>query len=226
MSRCSIKRLGIVGVIASIVGVTVPVLLSNPSSVLAQSSPRNSAVTTGAQSPAIGSNNGNVYNNYYNTMGKEKSPDPRLHLLIGRWKGSERQALVDGQLIATGYIGLLESGLYNYYGELSMPVTINGRLAEVIHLVNATGTWKLDGNKLAYTLTDIKSRRKVLKQAGQPDIDLSSPLISGHSIPTPEDFILRGSSQEYEIVKLTQSTLKMRGKNLKGIEAFYEGTRQ
>jgi hypothetical protein len=69
MSNRSIKRLGVAGVIASIVGVTVPVLLSSPSSILAQSSPRNSAVTTGDQSPAVGSNNGNVYNNYYQYFG-------------------------------------------------------------------------------------------------------------------------------------------------------------
>jgi len=177
MSNRSIKRLGVAGVIASIVGVTVPVLLSSPSSILAQSSPRNSAVTTGDQSPAVGSNNGNVYNNYYNTGVKEKPADPRSHLLIGRWKGVQKYVMVDGQLIFTGYTRLDESGSYSNSGELSVQSTRNGPPVAVIFNVQAAGTWTLDGNKYAVTVADVKTQYKVLKEEGQPDFDLSNPLI-------------------------------------------------
>ena len=227
MSRCIVRWLGIVGSIASVIGVALCYLPSNRSSALAQSPPRNSAVTTGDQSPAIGSNNGNVYNNYYNTMVKEKATDPRSHLLIGTWKGVQRHAAVNGQLITTGHTRILESGSYIYSGEVSVQATRNGRLAEVIHLAQAAGTWKLDGNKLSTTLTDIKTQLKVLKAEGQPDIDVSNPLtFPVHLLPKVEDTIPRGSSQEYEITERTPSTLKLRWKDIKGIEAFYEGVRQ
>jgi hypothetical protein len=227
MSNRSVKWLCIVGATASIIGVAVPVLPLNRSSALAQSPPRNSAVTTGNQSPAIGSNNGNVYNNYYNPMVKEKSPDPRSHLLIGTWKGVHRQAAVNSQSIATGYTRMLESGSYSYSGEWAFKSTTNEPQVETIFLSQSAGTWKLDGNKLVMTLMDIKTQPKTLKQEGQPDIDLSKlPPFLTQSLPKVEDTIPRGSSMEYEIVELTPSTLKVRGKDLKGREVFYEAIRQ
>jgi hypothetical protein len=177
MSRSTVKWLGIVGSITSVIGVALCYLPSNRSSALAQSPPRNSAVTTGHQSPAIGSNNGNVYNNYYNTGVKEKPADPRSHLLIGTWKGVQKHVMVDGQLIFTGYTRLGESGSYSNSGELSIQSTRNGRRGEVILLVQAAGTWTLDGNKYSITVADIKTQYKVLKQEGQPDFDFSNPLI-------------------------------------------------
>jgi hypothetical protein len=228
MFNSSVKWLCVVGATASIIGVAVPVLTLTPSSTLAQSPSRNSAVTTGDQGPAIGSNNGNVYNNYYNTGVKEKPADPRSHLLIGRWKGVQKHVMVDGQLIFTGYTRLNESGSYSNSGELSVQSIRNGRRIEVILLVQAAGTWTLDGNKYSITVADIKTQYKVQKEEGQPDIDLSNPLISSalHWLPKFEDTIPRGSSQECEIVELTSSTLKARGKDIKGIEFFYEGVRQ
>ena len=201
------------GSIASVIGVTVSILPSNRSSALAQRLPHNSAVTTGDQSPAIGSNSGNVYN-YYNTMGKEKSPDPRLQQLIGRWKGVHRRAVDNGQLISTGYTGILESGSYSESGEASFQLTTNGRLTELILLYQSAGTWKLYGNKFAVTLTDIKTQYKVLKEKGLSDLDLRNSLtLPVHLLPKWEDTIPRGSSMEYEIVELTPSTFKVRGKD-------------
>jgi hypothetical protein len=122
---------------------------------------------------------------------------------------------------------MLESGSYSYSGELSFQSTNNGRLSEVILLGQSTGTWKLDGNKFAVTLTDIKTQPKVLKKDGRPDTDLSNPLtFPAHLLPKFEDTIPRGSSQEYEIIELTPSTLKVRGKDFKGREVFFEGIRQ
>ena len=156
-----------------------------------------------------------------------KSTHPLFHLLIGTWKGVHRQAAVNGQLIATGYTRMLESGSYSYSGELSFQSIRNGRLAEVILLGQSAGTWKLDGNKFAVTLTDIKTQPKVLKEEGRPETDLSNPLTFPiHWLPKFEDTVPRGSSQEYEITELTPSTLKVRGKDLKGKEVFFEGIRQ
>ena len=175
MSRSTVKWLGIVGSIASVIGVAVPVLPSNRSSALAQRPPRNSAVTTGDQSPAIGSNNGNVYNNYYNTGVKEKPADPRSHLLIGTWKGVQRHVLANGQLIFTGYTRLFGSGSSSSTVELSVQSTQNGRRVEVIVPFRASGTWRLDGNKYVSTLTDIKAQPDVLwKEEGQPDINMTT----------------------------------------------------
>src|SRR5262245_55729584 len=158
MSHRSIKWLGIVGSIASVIGVVVPVLPSNHFSALAQSLLRNSAVTTGDQSPAIGSNNGNVYNNYYNTRVKEKPADPRLPLLIGRWQGVQRHVTDNGQLTLTGYTKLDESGSYSSTVELSVQATQNGRRVEVIIPFLAVGTWELNGNKFVSTLINIKTQ--------------------------------------------------------------------
>ena len=226
MSRSTVKWVSIIGSIASVIGVALYFLPSNRPSALVQSPPRNSAVTTGDQSPAIGSNSGNVYNNY-NTGVKEKPADPRSHLLVGTWKGVQKHVMVDSQLIFTGYTRLHESGSYSYSGELSVQSTRNGRRVEVILLVQSAGIWALDGNKYSITVADIKTQYKVLKEEGQPDIDVSNPLIFPvHRFQKFEDAIPRGSSQDVEIVELTSSTLKARGKDIKGIEMIYEGERQ
>jgi hypothetical protein len=122
---------------------------------------------------------------------------------------------------------MLESGSFSYSGEWAFKSTTNERQVEAIFLSQSSGTWKLDGNKLVMTLIDIKTQPKTLKQEGQPNIDLSKllPFLT-QSLPKIEDTIPRGSSMEYEIVELTPSMLKVRGKDLKGIETFYEGLRQ
>ena len=94
-----------------------------------------------------------------------------------------------------------------------------GVRVEVLVLVQSAGTWALDGNKYSITVADIKTQYKVLKEEGQPDIDVSNPLIFPvHRFQKFEDAIPRGSSQDVEIVELTSSTLKARGKDIKGIE--------
>ena len=135
--------------------------------------------------------------------------------------------MANGQHILTGYTKLLESGQYNSGGEWATRSTIDGQSVEVIHLFSTTGTWKLDGNKYSTTVMDFKSQPKELKRAGQPGIDLRNPLIA-HLMPKLEDLMLMplGLTQEFEIVELTSSTLKVRGKDLKGIEFLYEGVRQ
>ena len=85
--------------------------------------------------------------------------------------------MVDGQLIFTGYTRLDESGSYSNSGELSVQSTRNGPPVAVIFNVQAAGTWTLDGNKYAVTVADVKTQYKVLKEEGQPDFDLSNPLI-------------------------------------------------
>jgi hypothetical protein len=110
---------------------------------------------------------------------------------------------------------------------LSVQATENGRWVEVILPFLVTGTWKLNGNKYVATTTDIKTQYNVLlKEEGQPDINLSNLHLPPHLRLKLEDLIPRGASQEWEIVELTPSTLKLRGKDLKGIEFFYEGVRQ
>ena len=135
--------------------------------------------------------------------------------------------MADGQLIFNGYTRIGESGSYSNSGELSVQSTRNGLPVEVILNVQAAGTWTLDGNKYAVTVADVKTQYKVLKEEGQPDFDLSNPLtFPVHRLQKFEDAIPRGSSQEFEIVELTSSTLKARGKDIRGIEFFYEGVRQ
>jgi ribosome modulation factor len=222
MSRRMVKWLGIVGSVASVIGVALYFLPSNHSS-----APSQSMHVPGSES--IGAIAGRDVTVTVNSKQFKpvQSTDPRSHWLMGTWKGVHRQAAVNGQLIATGYTRTLASGSYSYRGELSFQSTNNGLLAEVIRLGQAAGTWKLDGNKFAVTLTDVKTQPKVLKKEGRPDTDLSHPLtFPVHLLPKFEDTIPRGSSQEYEIVELTQSTLKVRGKDLKGREVIFEGIRQ
>jgi hypothetical protein len=222
MSRRMVKWLGIVGSIASVIGVALYFLPSNHSS-----APSQSVHVPGSESIGVIAGRDVTVTVNSKQFKPVQSTDPRSHLLTGTWKGVHRQAAVNGQLIATGYTRMLESGSYSYSGELSFQSSNNGRLAEVILLGQSAGTWKLDGNKFAVTLTDIKTQPKVLKEEGRPDTDLSNPLtFPVHLLPKFEDTIPRGSSQEYEIIELTQSTLKVRGKDLKGREVIFEGIRQ
>ena len=63
------EKIGLIGTLASIVSLALYFL---PVTTSSQSQPSNSAITTGDQSPAIGTNTGNV--NYYNSAPvKEKS---------------------------------------------------------------------------------------------------------------------------------------------------------
>ena len=228
MSNRSVKWLCFVGATASIIGVAVPVLPLNRSSALAQSPPRNSAVTTGNQSPAIGSNSGNVYNNYYNTGVKEKPADSRLPMLIGRWKGVQRHVLPNGQLIFTAYTKLDKSGSYSSTVEMSVQATEDdGRRVEIIVPYLAVGTWELNGNKFVSTLRDIKTQYNVVvKKEGEPDINMGNLPLPPYLRLKLEDFTPVGVPQEFEIVELTPSRLKVRREDLRGIKFFYEGVRQ
>ena len=148
-------------------------------------------------------------------------------MLIGRWKGVQRHVTDNGQLTLTGYTKLDESGSYSSTVELSVQATQNGRRVEVIIPFLAVGTWELNGNKFVSTLINIKTQYNVVvKEEGKPDINMGTLPLPPHLRLKLEDFTPVGVSQEFEIVELTPSTLKVRAKDLKGREVFYEAIRQ
>src|SRR5437016_10363144 len=107
MSRRMVKWLGIVGSLASVIGVALYFLPSNRSSALSQS-----VHVPGSEGIGVIAGRDVTVTVNPKQLKQAQSTDPRSHLLIGTWKGVQRQAAVNGQLIATGYTRMLESGSY------------------------------------------------------------------------------------------------------------------
>ena len=210
-----------------------------------QTNPQNSPVIQGNNnSPVIqGNNNSPVIQGNNNVINQniEVVPRPvestkpatdRSRLLAGTWKGTLRQSSSTyGEVIATGYTRLSESGAYSFSGEVALRTPNDGKPMESVYLAQAAGTWQLNDDKYEVTLSGITSQPKLFRKHGEPDFDQTrltrlSLLFPNLRMPKLEDMIPLGSRQEYEIVELTQSKLQARGKGIRGSAISYESTRQ
>ena len=158
-----------------------------------------------------------------------KPIDERERLLVGTWKGTMRQSTsTKGELVANGYTRLTESGGYVYSGEIAVRAPNEGKPIEAIFNAQAAGTWKLHAQRYEIVLTDIKSQPKLLRIHGEPDIDLAklSQYPLGFRIPKLEDSMPIGSRLDYEIIELDQTTLRVRGEDIRKAAISYEAKRQ
>lgn len=144
--------------------------------------------------------------------------------LVGTWKGTTTTKSPAGELIATGFTRLLDTGQYNYTGEVELRAPEG---ASMLYSAVAAGSWKAVGDRLIFVASDIKSVPRVLKQPGKPDINLTDSLrIPPHLLPHIEDATPAGASQEYVIVDLTRARLRATSSDLRGVPVLYEAVRQ
>lgn len=144
--------------------------------------------------------------------------------LVGTWKGTTTTKSPAGELIATGFTRLLDTGHYNYTGEIELRAS-NG--TSMLYSAVAAGSWKAVENRLVLITSDVKSVPRLLKQPGKPDINLTDSLkIPPHLLPHIEDATPAGASQEYVIVDLTHTHLRAKSSDLRGIPVLYEAVRQ
>lgn len=144
--------------------------------------------------------------------------------LVGTWKGITTTKSPTGELIATGFTQLLETGQYNYTGEVELRAP-NG--TSMLYSAVAAGSWKAVGDRLVLIVSDVKSVPRVLKQPGKPDINLTNPLRTPpHLLPHIEDTMPAGASQEYVITNLTQTRFRAKSSDLRGVPVLYEAVRQ
>ncbi|QNK67611.1 hypothetical protein [Variovorax sp. PAMC26660] len=154
--------------------------------------------------------------------------------LVGRWKGVARYVLPEGEIIATGYTRFQQNGAYNFSGECIMRIHGESTPSKtVVWTVSETGTWRAAGKSVSITSIDLKSLKTVVRQTGQPDLDIDrvTALAPTVGMPPPpryrlEDLTPRGGSQEYSIVELTETGLRTAGKDLRGNNMEYVATRQ
>ena len=151
------------------------------------------------------------------------SPPSLEQTLVGTWKGAASYRIPGSELVMSGYTRLLDTGHYNYSGEveLRMPYQLTLRMNAL-----ASGTWKASGDKFVLTATDVKTQGSTLKAPGKPDLDFTDPSRFPKSLPRLEELIPRGSSQEYVIVELTPTLLRTRSVDVKGAASTYEAVRQ
>lgn len=194
------------------------------------------------QSGAVAIGNGNQLNNVtivnqapHKAAGSEAEGGKSPEALVGRWKGVARYVLPEGEIIATGYTRFQQNGAYNFSGECIMRVHGESTPSRtVVWTVSETGTWRAAGSSVSITSIDLKSLKTVVRQTGQPDLDIDrvtalAPPAAG--MPPPpryrlEDLTPRGGSQEYSIVELTEKSLRTTGKDLRGNNMEYVATRQ
>ena len=150
-------------------------------------------------------------------------PGPE-RLLVGTWRGTTVSMSSAAKLIASGYTRFLETGEYSYTGEIELRAPDDSSL---IYAALAAGTWKVVGDRFVVTASDIKTVPRKLRQLGQPDVDLTNPLlIPPRILRQLEDITPRGASQEYVIVELSPTQLRARSTDLRGTPVTYEATRQ
>lgn len=150
------------------------------------------------------------------------SPGPE-QALVGTWKGATSYRVQGSELVISGYTRLLNTGHYNYSGEveLRMPYQMTLRMN-----AQAAGTWKASGNKFVLTASDVKTLGSTLTAPGKPDLDFTDPGRLPKPLPRLEDLIPRGSSQEYVVVELTPKLLRATSVDVKGVASTYEALRQ
>lgn len=150
-------------------------------------------------------------------------PGPE-RLLVGTWRGTTVSMSSAAKLIASGYTRFLETGEYNYTGEIELRAPDDSSL---VYTALAAGTWKVVGDRFVVTASDIKTVPRTLRRHGQPNVDLTNPLlIPPRPLRQLEDIIPRGASQEYLIVELSPTQLRARSTDLRGTLVTYEATRQ
>lgn len=149
--------------------------------------------------------------------------------LVGKWKGVSRYVVPAGELISSGHSEFLQTGGYNFSGEFTVRnVEKYGPDITIVSRVVAAGTWRTTGSKYSITLADVKTVRTVLRQPGKADVDLDKVAASVPGAPRfrfLEDITLRGTSQEYSVVKLAATSLHATGQDLPGNGVDYVATR-
>jgi hypothetical protein len=163
--------------------------------------------------------------NTVTATGAEAAPQSGLRrALVGTWKGVTRCATPSGEMVVSGYTRLMDSGQYNYSGDIQFRLP-NG--SELQFAAGAAGTWTGFGDRFVITASDIKARPRLVRQSGKSDIDLTNPrAVPPQLLPSLEDLMPRGASQEYVILEVTPSTLRAKGTDLRGNRVTYEATRQ
>jgi len=155
------------------------------------------------------------------------APSGPERLLIGTWRGTTRSTSTAAKLVASGYTRFLETGEYNYTGEVELQGPDDSTL---VYAALAAGTWRMVGDRFVITASDIKSVPRTLRQPGRRDIDLTNPLLISLIPPRLlrqlEDVTPRGASQEYAIVELSPTQLRARSTDLRGTLVTYEAVRQ
>jgi hypothetical protein len=153
------------------------------------------------------------------------APSGLEQMLVGTWKGVTTHSSPSGEMVASGYTRLLNTGQYSYSGEVEVRLP-SGTAIQFSAL--AAGTWKATDNGFVLTASDIKTAPRVLKQLGKADVDLTNRLspIPQALLPRLEDLMPRGTSQEYAIVEVTTTRLRARCSDIRGSIVTHEATRQ
>ena len=153
------------------------------------------------------------------------APSGLEQMLVGTWKGVTTCSSPSGEIVASGYTRLLNTGQYSYSGEVEVRLP-SGTAMRFNAL--AAGTWKATDSGFVVTATDIKTVPHVLKLSGKADVDLTKRLspIPQALLPRLEDLMPRGTSQEYAIIEVTSTRLRTRGSDIRGSVVTHEATRQ
>ena len=201
-----------------------------------QTNPQNSPVIQGNNNSPVIQGNNNVINQNIGVVPRSsestKQATDRARFLAGTWYGIQRHTSTPhGEMISTGYTRLSESGAYSFSGDIVLRTPNDGKPMEVVYSVQGAGTWQLHDDKYEVTLSGMTSQLKSFRRHGWPDFDLTSQtrlslLFPNLRMPKLEDSIPIGTRQEYEIVELTQSKLRVRGKDIRGNVFSYDGTRE
>lgn len=137
--------------------------------------------------------------------------------LIGTWFGTTEQANGPDRLVTSGYMRLSDGGAYDFSGDLRIE---HGSKALTFAAL-ASGTWRQTGEKLVLILSDVKTTATTFSsERGETQ---TFPV---DRRPKLEELLPKGSTQEYQIVELTDTHLVALGADIRGTPLRYEATRQ
>jgi hypothetical protein len=174
----------------------------------------------------------NVSNTFYGEDSHRKTAKTGSEL-VGRWKGTTRQAFPDAEITTDGYMQFLQNGAYSFSGECIMRwLQTSGEIEAIVWKVAETGSWSISDNTVLITANDLKSLRTVLHRRDETvmDIDRDVALAPPGMPPPPryrlEDLLPKGASQEYVVSELTATTLRAAGQDMRGARVEIIATRQ
>lgn len=148
---------------------------------------------------------------------------------IGIWFSEYSYPYAGGKVSVKGTTEYFETGFYNFVGDMEINGKANGKLVNVVYALDLSGQWNGNSNQLTVQIVDIKSTPIVLKiDSDVKDVVALRNIlsVSGGSFPSVEDFVPRGITEQYDVVRLTDSSMRVRVDDPEGNHFEYDSMKQ
>ena len=140
-------------------------------------------------------------------------PDHQNAKLVGRWESDYSYPITGGTASFQGKTDLFQEGKYNVIGVMTLEGVVEDKPYKFTYNVVGAGVWTGDSERMAVSLTNMKSMTKSLTLAGVNIPPELAVRLSGQPLPTPSDSYPEGMSEEYELQSVSSDMIVLKTKD-------------